>query len=122
MVGSFSLVEVDEGGCTLYLEVLGVELGFVVELFFEEIVEIVFVEFRFLDFLGSLRLEELELILIELFIFEGVGIFGLGVEEEFILEKLVFERVRSFFFLEDFFNSWVGFFKVILFTEIVFLF
>lgn len=116
LVGSFSLVEVEEGSCILYLEVLGVELEFVIELFFEEVIEIVFMEFRFLGLEGLDGLEGLEL-----FNFEGIGIFDLGVEENFFLEKLVFEFFINLF-LEEVFNNWVGIFKVILFVEIVFLF
>uniref|UniRef100_A0A9L0SWS4 Zinc finger protein 142 n=1 Tax=Equus caballus TaxID=9796 RepID=A0A9L0SWS4_HORSE len=117
LVGSPSPAEVDEGGCTLHLEALGVELGPVAEPPLEEIAEIAPVEFRPLDPSGPLRLEEPESTLTELSTFEGAGTSGLGAEEEPILEKPVPERARSPPSSEDPPNSWVGPFKATPPTE-----
>ncbi|XP_042636156.1 zinc finger protein 142 [Orycteropus afer afer] len=111
LVGSPRPAEVDEGGCTLHLEALRVELEPVAEPPLEEITETAPVEFRTLDTSGSLGLEGPDGTLTELSSFEGVGPSGLGANEEPILEKPVPEPPREPPFSEEPPNSWVGTFK-----------
>ncbi|KAM6179130.1 zinc finger protein 142 isoform 2-T2 [Rhynchocyon petersi] len=92
--GSPSPAEVDEGGCTLHLEALGVELDPVAEPPLEEITETAPVEFKPLDPSGPLGLEGPDGTLTELSSFAGVGPSDLGTEES-ILEKPVPEPPRD---------------------------
>ncbi|XP_007445917.1 PREDICTED: zinc finger protein 142 [Lipotes vexillifer] len=110
LVGSPSPAEVDEGGCTLHLEALGVELEPVANPPLEEITETAPVEFRPLDPSGPLRLEGPDGTLAELSTFEGAGTSGLGAEES-ILEKPVSEPPINPPSSEEPPNSWVGTFK-----------
>ena len=110
LVGSPSPAEVDEGGCTLQLEALGVELEPVANPPLEEITETAPVEFRPLDPSGPLRLEGPDGTLTELSTFEGAGTSGLGAEES-ILEKPVSEPPINPPSSEEPPNSWVGTFK-----------
>uniref|UniRef100_A0A8C9BZL2 Zinc finger protein 142 n=1 Tax=Phocoena sinus TaxID=42100 RepID=A0A8C9BZL2_PHOSS len=103
LVGSPSPAEVDEGGCTLHLEALGVELEPVGNPPLEEITETAPVEFRALDPSGPLRLEGPDGTLTELSTFEGA--------EESILEKPVSEPPINPPSSEEPPNSWVGTFK-----------
>ncbi|XP_034354442.1 zinc finger protein 142 isoform X2 [Arvicanthis niloticus] len=96
-VGSPSLGEVEEGGCTLHLEALRVELEPEAEPPpLEELTETATVEFRPLDPSGPLGterpggLEEPELSS-----FDSVGTSALVAEEEPILEKLASEPPRN---------------------------
>ncbi|KAB0399306.1 hypothetical protein E2I00_003126 [Balaenoptera physalus] len=110
LVGSPSPAEVDEGGCTLHLEALGVELEPVANPPLEEITETAPVEFRPLDPSGPLRLEGPDGTLTELSTFEGAGTSSLGAEES-ILEKPVSEPPINPPSSEEPPNSWVGTFK-----------
>ncbi|XP_007121505.1 zinc finger protein 142 [Physeter macrocephalus] len=111
LVGNPSPAEVDEGGCTLHLEALGVELEPVANPPLEEITETAPVEFRPLDPSGPLRLEGPDGTLTELSTFEGAGTSsGLGAEES-ILEKPVSEPPINPPSSEEPPNSWVGTFK-----------
>ncbi|XP_057600271.1 zinc finger protein 142 isoform X3 [Hippopotamus amphibius kiboko] len=110
LVGSPIPAEVDEGGCTLHLEALGVELEPVAEPPLEEITETAPVEFRPLDPSGPLRLEGPDGTLTELSTFEGAGTSGLGAEEP-ILEKPASEPRINATSSEEPPNSWVGTFK-----------
>lgn len=103
LVGSPSPAEVDEGGCTLHLEALGVELEPVGNPPLEEVTETAPVEFRALDPSGPLRLEGPDGTLTELSTFEGA--------EESILEKPVSEPPINPPSSEEPPNSWVGTFK-----------
>uniref|UniRef100_A0A8C2MQQ6 Zinc finger protein 142 n=1 Tax=Cricetulus griseus TaxID=10029 RepID=A0A8C2MQQ6_CRIGR len=96
LVGSPSPGEVEEGGCTLHLEALRVELEPVAEPPpIEELTETAPVEFRPLDPSGPLGMERPDgLEEPELSSFESVGTPGLIVEEP-ILEKLVSEPPRN---------------------------
>ncbi|CAH6791776.1 zinc finger protein 142 isoform X2 [Phodopus roborovskii] len=96
LVGSPSPGEVEEGGCTLHLEALRVELEPVAEPPpIEELTETAPVEFRPLDPSGPLRMERPEgLEEPELSSFESVGAPGL-IAEEPILEKLVSDPPRN---------------------------
>ncbi|XP_061043374.1 zinc finger protein 142 isoform X2 [Eubalaena glacialis] len=107
LVGSPSPAEVDEGGCMLHLEALGVELEPVANPPLEEITETAPVEFRPLDPSGPLRLEGPDGTLTELSTFEGAGTSGLGAEES-ILEKPVSEPPINPPSSEEPPNSWVG--------------
>lgn len=107
LVGSSSPAEVEEGGCTLHLEALGVELEPVAEPPLEELTETAPVEFRALDASVPLGLEGPVLSS-----FEGVGTPGLCAEEEPILEKPVSESPRNPSSSEEAPNSWKGTFKV----------
>ncbi|XP_049744123.1 zinc finger protein 142 isoform X1 [Elephas maximus indicus] len=111
LVGSPSPAEVDEGGCTLHLEALGVELEPVAEPRLEEMTEPAPVELRPLGPSGPLGLEGPNGTLTELSSFEGIGPSGVGAEEEPILEKSVPEPPRDPPFSEEPLNSWVGIFK-----------
>uniref|UniRef100_A0A8C5LA93 Zinc finger protein 142 n=1 Tax=Jaculus jaculus TaxID=51337 RepID=A0A8C5LA93_JACJA len=94
-VGNPSPMEVEEGGCTLHLEALGVELEPVAEPPLGGLTETA-VEFRPLDPSGQLGLEGTDgLEEPELTSFEGVGTSGLDAEEEPILEKPVPETPRN---------------------------
>ncbi|XP_058388982.1 zinc finger protein 142 isoform X3 [Diceros bicornis minor] len=117
LVGSPSPAEVDEGGCTLHLEALGVELEPVAEPPLEEITETAPVEFRPLDPSGPLRLEVPGGTLTELSTFEGAGTSALGAEEEPVLEKPGPETPRNPHSSEEPPNSWVGTFKATPPTE-----
>ncbi|XP_036028772.1 zinc finger protein 142 isoform X2 [Onychomys torridus] len=96
LVGSPSPGEVEEGGCTLHLEALRVDLEPVAEPpSLEELTETAPVEFRPLDPSGPLGMERPDgLEEPELSGFESVGAPGL-VAEEPILEKLVSEPPRN---------------------------
>uniref|UniRef100_A0A8C3YPS8 Zinc finger protein 142 n=1 Tax=Catagonus wagneri TaxID=51154 RepID=A0A8C3YPS8_9CETA len=100
LVGSPSPAEVDEGGCTLHLEALGVELEPVADPPLEEITETAPVEFR------PLGLEGPDGTLAELSAFEGAGTSGLGTEE-LLLEKPVSEPPANPPSSEEPLNSWV---------------
>ncbi|XP_047399010.1 zinc finger protein 142 isoform X2 [Sciurus carolinensis] len=106
LVGSSSPADVEEGGCTLHLEALGVELEPVAQPPLEELTETAPVEFRPLDASVPLGLEGPMLSS-----FEGVGTPGLGAEEEPILEKPVSESPRNPSSSEEASNSWAGTFK-----------
>ncbi|XP_020006675.1 zinc finger protein 142 isoform X4 [Castor canadensis] len=107
-----SPAEVEESGCTLHLEALGVELEPVVEPPLEELTVPAPVEFRALDPSGPLGLEGPDgLEGPALPSFEGVGTPGLGAEEEPILEKVVPEPPGNPPSSEEAPNSWVGTFK-----------
>nr|XP_048314958.1 zinc finger protein 142 isoform X2 [Myodes glareolus] len=97
LVGSPSPGEAEEGGCTLHLEALRVELEPVAEPPpLEELAETAPVEFRPLDPSGPLEMERPDgLEEPELSSFESVGAPGLIAEEEPILEKLVSEPPRN---------------------------
>ncbi|XP_016042513.2 zinc finger protein 142 [Erinaceus europaeus] len=102
-----SPAEVDEGGCTLHLEALGVELGPVAEPpLEEEMTEATPVELRPLDPTEPLRLEEPGAVLTELSPFGDVGTPGMGADEEPIPEAPS-QPPPS----EGPLNSWVGTFK-----------
>uniref|UniRef100_A0A8C9MBT8 Zinc finger protein 142 n=1 Tax=Panthera tigris altaica TaxID=74533 RepID=A0A8C9MBT8_PANTA len=107
-----SPAEADEGGCTLHLEALGVELEPVAEPPLEEITEPAPAEFRPLDPSGPLRLEGPELST-----FEGAGTSGLDAEEEPVLEKPAPESPRNPPSSEEPPDSWVGTFKAALPAE-----
>ncbi|XP_037066157.1 zinc finger protein 142 isoform X2 [Peromyscus leucopus] len=96
LVGSPSPGEAEEGGCTLHLEALRVDLEPVAEPPpLEELTETAPVEFRPLDPPGPLGMERPDgLEEPELSSFESVGTPGL-VAEEPILEKLVSEPPRN---------------------------
>ncbi|KAM4836486.1 zinc finger protein 142 isoform 1-T1 [Thomomys bottae] len=103
--GNTSPGEVEEGGCTLHLEALGVELEPVAEPPLEELTETAPVEFRPLDPSGPLELEGPD------------GLEGRALshceyvgtpEEEPALEKPVSEPPRNPPVSEEAPNSWVG--------------
>ncbi|XP_019694236.1 zinc finger protein 142 isoform X4 [Felis catus] len=112
-----SPAEADEGGCTLHLEALGVELEPVAEPPLEEITEPAPAEFRPLDPSGPLRLEGPDATLTELSTFEGAGTSGLDAEEEPVLEKPAPESPRNPPSSEEPPDSWVGTFKAALPAE-----
>ncbi|XP_025785782.1 zinc finger protein 142 [Puma concolor] len=112
-----SPAEADEGGCTLHLEALGVELEPVAEPPLEEITEPAPAEFRPLDPSGPLRLEGPGATLTELSTFEGAGTSGLDAEEEPVLEKPAPESPRNPPSSEEPPDSWVGTFKAALPAE-----
>ncbi|XP_040332197.1 zinc finger protein 142 isoform X4 [Herpailurus yagouaroundi] len=112
-----SPAEADEGGCTLHLEALGVELEPVAEPPLEEITEPAPAEFRPLDPSGPLRLEGPGATLTELSTFEGAGTSGLDAEEEPVLEKPAPESPRNPPSSEEPSDSWVGTFKAALPAE-----
>ncbi|KAM9736117.1 zinc finger protein 142 isoform 1-T2 [Dama dama] len=116
LVGSPSPAEVDEGGCTLHLEALGVELGPVADPPLEEVTETAPVEFRPLDPSGPLSLEGPEGTLTELSTFEGAGTSDLGAEEP-ILEKSVSQPPTNPSSSEEPPDGWVGTFKASIPTE-----
>uniref|UniRef100_A0A4X1UJZ7 Zinc finger protein 142 n=1 Tax=Sus scrofa TaxID=9823 RepID=A0A4X1UJZ7_PIG len=111
LVGSPSPAEVDEGGCTLHLEALGVELEPVADPPLEEITETAPEAFR------TLGLEGPDGTLTELSTFEGAGTSGLGTEEEPILEKPVSEPPTNAPSSEEPPNSWAETFKATPPTE-----
>uniref|UniRef100_A0A8D0NKC2 Zinc finger protein 142 n=1 Tax=Sus scrofa TaxID=9823 RepID=A0A8D0NKC2_PIG len=111
LVGSPSPAEVDEGGCTLHLEALGVELEPVADPPLEEITETAPEAFR------TLGLEGPDGTLTELSTFEGAGTSGLGTEEEPILEKPVSEPPTNAPSSEEPPNSWAETFKAMPPTE-----
>uniref|UniRef100_A0A8D1DWH6 Zinc finger protein 142 n=1 Tax=Sus scrofa TaxID=9823 RepID=A0A8D1DWH6_PIG len=117
LVGSPSPAEVDEGGCTLHLEALGVELEPVADPPLEEITETAPEAFRTLEPSGPLRLEGPDGTLTELSTFEGAGTSGLGTEEEPILEKPVSEPPTNAPSSEEPPNSWAETFKATPPTE-----
>uniref|UniRef100_A0A8D1UL79 Zinc finger protein 142 n=1 Tax=Sus scrofa TaxID=9823 RepID=A0A8D1UL79_PIG len=117
LVGSPSPAEVDEGGCTLHLEALGVELEPVADPPLEEITETAPEAFRTLEPSGLLRLEGPDGTLTELSTFEGAGTSGLGTEEEPILEKPVSEPPTNAPSSEEPPNSWAETFKATPPTE-----
>ncbi|XP_037379933.1 zinc finger protein 142 isoform X1 [Talpa occidentalis] len=117
LVGSPSPAEVDESGCTLHLEALGVELEPVAERPLEEITGTAPVEFRPLDPSGPLTLEEPDGTLTELSAFESAGTSGVGAEEEPILEKPAPGNPSNLSSSEEPPNSWVGTLKAILPTK-----
>ncbi|XP_006867928.1 PREDICTED: zinc finger protein 142 [Chrysochloris asiatica] len=109
LVGSPSPAEVDEGGCTLHLEALGVELGPVTtEPPLQAISETAPGECGPLDPSGPLELEVPDGTVTELSSLEGIGPSDMGAEEEPILEKPVPELPRDPPFSEEAPNSWVG--------------
>uniref|UniRef100_A0A8D1XC91 Zinc finger protein 142 n=1 Tax=Sus scrofa TaxID=9823 RepID=A0A8D1XC91_PIG len=110
LVGSPSPAEVDEGGCTLHLEALGVELEPVADPPLE-ITETAPEAFR------TLGLEGPDGTLTELSTFEGAGTSGLGTEEEPILEKPVSEPPTNAPSSEEPPNSWAETFKATPPTE-----
>ncbi|XP_047729446.1 zinc finger protein 142 isoform X3 [Prionailurus viverrinus] len=112
-----SPAEADEGGCTLHLEALGVELEPVAEPPLEEITGPAPAEFRPLDPSGPLRLEGPGATLTELSTFEGAGTSGLDAEEEPVLEKPAPESPRNPPSSEEAPDSWVGTFKAALPAE-----
>ncbi|KAB0379489.1 hypothetical protein FD755_007273 [Muntiacus reevesi] len=116
LVGSPSPAEVDEGGCTLHLEALGVELGPVADPPLEEVMETAPVEFRPLDPSGPLSLEGPEGTLTELSTFEGAGTSDLGAEEP-ILEKSVSQPPTNPPSSEEPPDGWEGTFKATIPTE-----
>ncbi|KAB0362941.1 hypothetical protein FD754_007097 [Muntiacus muntjak] len=116
LVGSPSPAEVDEGGCTLHLEALGVELGPVADPPLEEVTETAPVEFRPLDPSGPLSLEGPEGTLTELSTFEGAGTSDLGAEEP-ILEKSVSQPPTNPPSSEEPPDGWEGTFKATIPTE-----
>lgn len=116
LVGSPSPAEVDEGGCTLHLEALGVELGPVADPPLEEVTETAPVEFRPLDPPGPLSLEGPEGTLTELSTFEGAGTSDLGAEEP-ILEKPISQPPTNPPSSEEPPDDWVGTFKATTPTE-----
>ncbi|XP_006892002.1 PREDICTED: zinc finger protein 142 [Elephantulus edwardii] len=109
LAGSPSPAEVDEGGCTLHLEALGVELE-PTEPPLEDIAEAAPVTFRPLDPSGPLGLEGSEGALTELTSFEGVEPASLGAEEP-LLEKPDPELLRQPPFPEEPSGGWVETFK-----------
>lgn len=117
LVGSPSPAEVEEGGCTLHLEALGVELEPVAEPPLEEIAESAPVAFRPLEPSGPLRLEGPDGTLAELSTVEGAGTSGLGAEEEPVLEKPVPEAPQDPPSSEEPPDSWAGAFKATLPAE-----
>ncbi|KAK2492440.1 LOW QUALITY PROTEIN: hypothetical protein MC885_013862 [Smutsia gigantea] len=117
LISSPRPAEVDEGGCTLHLEALGVELEPVAGPPLEEIAETAPVGFRPLDASGPLRLEGPDGPLAELSTFEGAGTSGLSTEEEPILEKPVPEIPRNLPSSEDPPNKWEGTVKATPSTE-----
>ncbi|XP_039089112.1 zinc finger protein 142 isoform X2 [Hyaena hyaena] len=116
-VGSPSPAETDEGGCTLHLEALGVELEPVAEPPLEEIAETASAEFRPLDPSGPLSLEGPDATLTELSTFEGATTSGLDAEEEPVLEKPVPESPGNPPSSEEPPDSWAGAFKAALPAE-----
>lgn len=116
-VGSPSPAETDEGGCTLHLEALGVELEPVAEPPLEEIAETASAEFRPLDPSGPLSLEGPDATLAELSTFEGATTSGLDAEEEPVLEKPVPESPGNPPSSEEPPDSWAGAFKAALPAE-----
>lgn len=117
LAGSPSLAEVDEGGCTLHLEALGVELEPVAEPPLEEITETTPVAFRPLDPAGPLRLEGSDGTLTELSAFEAAGTSDLGAEEEPVPEKPVPEAPQNLPSSEEPPDSWAGALKATLPAE-----
>ncbi|XP_042535140.1 zinc finger protein 142 [Dipodomys spectabilis] len=107
--GSASPGEVEEGGCTLHLEALGVELEPVAEPPLEELTETAPVEFRPLDPSGPMELDgPAGLEGQALSHCECVGTPSLGTEEEPTPEKSVPESPGNPPLLEEAPNSWVG--------------
>ncbi|XP_077741707.1 zinc finger protein 142 [Canis aureus] len=117
LVGSPSPTEVEEGGCTLHLETLGVELEPVAEPPLEEIAETHPVAFRPLDPSEPLRLEGPDGTLTELSTFEGAETSSLGAKEEPVLEKPVPETPRNPPSSEEPPDGWVGTFKAAMPAE-----
>uniref|UniRef100_A0A8P0PNX4 Zinc finger protein 142 n=1 Tax=Canis lupus familiaris TaxID=9615 RepID=A0A8P0PNX4_CANLF len=117
LVGSPSPTEVEEGGCTLHLETLGVELEPVAEPPLEEIAETHPVAFRPLDPSEPLRLEGPDGTLTELSTFEGTETSSLGAKEEPVLEKPVPETPRNPTSSEEPPDGWVGTFKAAMPAE-----
>ncbi|XP_004577287.2 zinc finger protein 142 isoform X1 [Ochotona princeps] len=90
LVDSLSPAEVEEGGCTLHLEALTVELGPVAMRPLEEVTETAPGQLRSLDASEPLTMGEPELPS-----FEGVGASGLAAEERPVLEKASPEPPRN---------------------------
>uniref|UniRef100_A0A673T9P1 Zinc finger protein 142 n=1 Tax=Suricata suricatta TaxID=37032 RepID=A0A673T9P1_SURSU len=117
LVGSPSPAEADEGGCTLHLEALGVELEPVAGPPLEEIAETAPAEFRPLDPSEPLSLEGPDATLTELSAFEGAETSGLDAEAEPVLEKPVPESPGNPPSSEEPPDSWAGTFKAALPAE-----